>query len=330
MDKRIMCSFCYLIYEAVVKACGSEDYVRDDPLQRSRECGLHLSEGLQFTDAAGIHKSSQKIFEIEIKPFWPLPVKLWNVGHLNQILLPRIGDGHSSEDSLNCARRLKSGVIDFELVKAWIQQCRSCHEECRDVERPGALNRIASLRFLDVERQCLTQTVEHCRYVALSYVWGNAQVSRLREYDLELLTREGALKNLVIHRTIQDAITVVQRIGERYLWVDSLCLMQDSPSDQKMLAEMGALYSHAVLTIVVAHGVDADAGIPGVQPGSRHIDQVITEIKPDLHLSISTCPTKGHLDHSPWKFQRLDLPRKIDVSSDAHFPTRTGILALLC
>ncbi len=113
----------------------------------------------------------------------------------------------------------------------------------------------------------------------MSYVRGNAHVTRLREHNLELLTREGTLKTLVIHRTIQDAMTVVQRIGERYLWVNSLCLMQDSPSDQKMLAETDAIYSHAVLTTVAADGVDADASIPGVQPNSRHLDQVITEIK---------------------------------------------------
>ena len=255
---------------------------------------------MRFTDAAGIHNSSEKCFEIEINPFWPLPRKLRNVGNSNQIYLPRIGDGASIEGSLNCARRLKSGAIDFELVKAWIQQCGSWHEGCRNLEWPGAPNRTAGLRVLDVERQCLTQAVENCRYVALSYVWGNAHVIRLREHNLELLTCEGALQTLGIPRTIQDAITVVQHIGERYLWVDSLCLMQDSPSDRKMLADMDAIYSHAVLTIVAADGVDADAGIPGVQPDSRHLDQVITEIKPGLHLSISMCPTDCHIELSPW------------------------------
>ena len=300
VDKQIMCSFCYLIYQAVVRACGSEDYVRNDPLQRTRECSLHLSEGLGFTDAAGIRKSSEKVFEIEIEPFWPLPEKLGNVGYMERIRLPRIVDGVSDEGSLNCARRLKSDGIDFELVKAWIQQCRSWHEECRNIEWPGAPDRTASLRVLDVERQCLTQAVENCRYVALSYVWGDAPVTRPCEHNLELLTSEGSLKNLVIPRTIRDAMTVVQRIGERYLWVDLLCSMPDSPSDQWMLAQMDAIYSHAVLTIVVADGADADAGIPGVQLDSRHLDQVVTEIKPGLHLSISIRPTKSHIELSPW------------------------------
>jgi len=55
-------------------------------------------------------------------------------------------------------------------------------------------------------------------------------------------------------------------MGERYLWVDALCIIQDDSMDKEwQIARMGSIYSSAVFTIVAACGVDADAGLPGVR-----------------------------------------------------------------
>jgi hypothetical protein len=59
-------------------------------------------------------------------------------------------------------------------------------------------------------------------------------------------------------------------IGERYLWVDSLCIVQDDPQEKHgQIANMDAIYGNAILTINAAAGQDANAGLPGVRPLSR-------------------------------------------------------------
>jgi hypothetical protein len=69
------------------------------------------------------------------------------------------------------------------------------------------------------------------RYVTLSYPWGGAKQVKLMR-DMEKCYREpGSLLMHELPRTIQDAITLVLAIGERHLWVNSLCILQDNEED---------------------------------------------------------------------------------------------------
>jgi hypothetical protein len=66
-------------------------------------------------------------------------------------------------------------------------------------------------------------------------------------------------------------------LGERYLWVDSLCIMQDTIDKHDQIQQMDRIYQEAVLCIVAAAGRDANAGLPGLS-GKRDIRQRIVEI----------------------------------------------------
>lgn len=73
-----------------------------------------------------------------------------------------------------------------------------------------------------------------------------------------------------IPTTILDAITVVRELGERYLWVDRLCLLQDDIMElQECVAIMDLFYEMATFTIVAAGGEDSFAGLEGVPPTRR-------------------------------------------------------------
>jgi hypothetical protein len=84
----------------------------------------------------------------------------------------------------------------------------------------------------------------NCRYVTLSYVWGNVKQVMLNKVTQKFLERAGsitvegfrspgdestdlktALEGSVIPRTIREAILICQFLGERYLWTDSLCIL---------------------------------------------------------------------------------------------------------
>ena len=121
-----------------------------------------------------------------------------------------------------------------------------------------------TIKVIDVEQLCIINLSKDCEYVVLSYVWGRtAQVRLLRE-NYGNLTQPFALRVVLdtFPRTIADAITVVKRLGERFLWVDSLCLLQDSPEDLAVqIRHMNVVYGCASLTIVAAAGSDSDAGL---------------------------------------------------------------------
>jgi hypothetical protein len=79
---------------------------------------------------------------------------------------------------------------------------------------------------IDVEEMCLVKPSIPCRYITLSYVWGaNGENSFLTlRSNVDSLRIAGSLKSCwdLLPQTIQDSIILVEKIGERYLWIDSL------------------------------------------------------------------------------------------------------------
>jgi len=58
-------------------------------------------------------------------------------------------------------------------------------------------------------------------------------------------------------------------VSERYLWVDTLSIIQDSPGRNAYLSRMDNIYPGAVYTLVAIDSSDARPSLPGVQPRSR-------------------------------------------------------------
>ncbi|KAF2799255.1 hypothetical protein K505DRAFT_266024, partial [Melanomma pulvis-pyrius CBS 109.77] len=90
-------------------------------------------------------------------------------------------------------------------------------------------------------------------YVALSYCWGpQAQKQILTQYNSSEWRSKG-LSIVPLPRTIQDAVTVTRGLGLRYLWVDSLCIIQDSQEDiEQEIGKMQYVYENAYVTVVAA------------------------------------------------------------------------------
>jgi hypothetical protein len=89
---------------------------------------------------------------------------------------------------------------------------------------------------------------ETSQYVALSHCWGKSKT--VVTDTCTLSSRKKGIEFCSLPKTFQDAITVTRRLGYRYLWIDSLCIVQDSHSDwQREAAMMGDYYGQAHLTI---------------------------------------------------------------------------------
>ena len=57
---------------------------------------------------------------------------------------------------------------------------------------------------------------------------------------------------LTLPQTFKDAIETTRNLGFRYLWIDALCIIQDSDEDKaKEISKMGDIYNNATLTIAV-------------------------------------------------------------------------------
>ncbi|KAM7219753.1 Heterokaryon incompatibility protein (HET) domain containing protein, partial [Rhypophila decipiens] len=180
------------------------------------------------------------------------------------------------------------------------------------------------LRLIDVHDNCIIATMENVKYVALSYLWGLAVNLRLTTANYQdLVDRPGSLARYwsSLPRTIQDAVTFVRDIGERYLWCDALCLVQNNAQDVRSgLDVMDYIYERALFTIVGACGHDADAGLPGVLPGSRMCstgigDEIIPGVTLGLDIALDLCLRSSAYISRGWtsiiRFQEEMLSRRL-------------------
>ncbi|KAI0597392.1 heterokaryon incompatibility protein-domain-containing protein [Biscogniauxia sp. FL1348] len=235
-------------------------------------------------------------------------------------------------------RAMEEDHFSLPLVKSWVASCNSWHgSQCY-----GNLGRnlkaewdVPFIRLLDVEADMIVELSKPGRYVILSYVWGKIPVFKTTRDTLPQLKKEGSLLQHFSNfpATIRDSITMAKLLGIRYLWVDSFCIVQDDPEDQKtQIAAMDQIYSRAYLTIVAAGGEHANSGLPGIHPGSRHVLQHsamyseslnLVSILPDASTAADGCKwnTRG------WTYQERVLSHRclIFVNDTVYFQCNKAV-----
>lgn len=152
-------------------------------------------------------------------------------------------------------------------------------------------------------------------YLALSHCWGKTQPLRLLSNTMDRLLKGFELATLPA--TFRDAVYICRALGLRYLWIDSLCIVQDDDDDWKReAAAMADVYSNAVCTIAArsATGVDSGCFLPR---NTLQEVPLIWSYSDAMHLSAPSVPeTRFNLDTRGWVFQeRLLSPRILTFSS---------------
>lgn len=188
-----------------------------------------------------------------------------NGSHMIQVLA---NDDDASIRKLNRGRLLDPARIDSQRVKQWIEGCGQFHgSSCA----PMAFNNTGrfTLRLVDVDRRCLVEAPSGCRYMALSYTWGDPMKFthlRLTNLTSAWLQTPGSLsdENSQIPTTIKDSLILTEQVGVHYLWIDAICIQQDDEKDKlDQIPYMDQIYGGAEVTIVAGAGDNAWTGLPG-------------------------------------------------------------------
>ncbi|KAL8339733.1 hypothetical protein RB601_006036 [Gaeumannomyces tritici] len=200
--------------------------------------------------------------------------------------------------------RIRPPMVDMSLPKRWLNDCIEGHGgECQGWaahQADGVVRELAApalprlLRLIDTRSKRLVEfenpMASHLHYAALSYVWGEKQRIVLLSSNHAALQLPHCLDGEVASPTIQDAIQFVAALGIPYIWVDALCIMQDSAADKAVqIGAMAAVYACAAVTVVAAAGPDAGSRLPGVrEPRTRK--QTRVRVGPDVELLTSLSP----------------------------------------
>ena len=195
----------------------------------------------------------------------------------------------------------------FRQARQWLQLCEVNHKSCSNPQRHAhEFALLTQLRVVDVIENRIVHISRERKCVALSYVWGDSKPPKLYQDELARLSRKDSLVDMKAEmtRTIQDVMMLVEGLKLRYLWLDSLCLVQDDPIDlENGIRTMDQIFESAWVTIVAAEGPSADSGLPGVSEFPRVLQQDFVYVKPalgllrarslDLHLNKTIYASRG-------------------------------------
>ncbi|KAK2029232.1 HET-domain-containing protein, partial [Colletotrichum zoysiae] len=148
-------------------------------------------------------------------------------------------------------------------------------------------------------------------YVALSHCWGGPIPSSTVLADLEARKVELPLEPLP--RNFQDAIAVTRALGIRYLWIDSLCIIQDSQAD--WLAEAGkmaSVYAGATVVISALEAASSNVGFLNPEGGRAPVanlnqNYAVQKLFPHAYDYLQGCP----LNSRAWCTQERLLARRV-------------------
>ena len=160
-------------------------------------------------------------------------------------------------------------------IKLWMKQCFEEHADCKTT--PGGsmgMDMLLPKRVVDVSPP--TSAGEDIRlhecsdgevgtYVCLSHCWGDFQPLQTTRENLH--TWRANIPWAQVPQTFRDAIFVTRRLGFRFLWIDSLCIVQDDKQDWEEQAPlMWSIYSNAMLTLAATRCGDCrDTLLPQFQ-----------------------------------------------------------------
>jgi Heterokaryon incompatibility protein (HET) len=204
--------------------------------------------------------------------------------------------------------------IDIEMMGHWLHKCDTEHRGqcCKPFGNDSPHIKKPSLFLIDVRRKCLVKAKATDRYACLSYVWGSSKTLKTEKSTVDSLKEKNSLeaRRDEIPRTIRDTITLVDLLAVPYLWVDSLCIIQDdAESKHDQIQAMAGIYANAYMTIIAGNGWDADHGLRGIQ-GVTSPQQLSTFAKSDFQENLQ--PYSSIWYSRGWTFQEmLFSPRKI-------------------
>ncbi|KAJ5240348.1 uncharacterized protein N7469_001939 [Penicillium citrinum] len=179
-----------------------------------------------------------------------------------EVLPPHIYDGPMENNSLFVGDSTASDAAWAQAFR-WYRECLSMHTMCTSSGH-YLPSRLLSLSEDDpgVIRLVTTKVEKKgidC-YSTLSHSWGNANILKLESSTLDTFQQGISLK--LLPKTFVEAIAVCRRFSIPYLWIDSLCIIQDSVADWRAeAASMEDVYSNSRLNIMATASQNSHEGL---------------------------------------------------------------------
>ncbi|KAI1270913.1 heterokaryon incompatibility protein-domain-containing protein [Xylaria sp. FL0933] len=215
----------------------------------------------------------------------------------------------------------------FEILKKWLEDCDDNHPGCHLQSTDTSLIRVPT-RLIDVgekdspivhlleTRQSQSNQIQDLRYFALSHPWGDKA-----EHNHYCTTRENlghhkdGINTDILPGTFRDAIQVTRELGVRYLWIDSLCIVQGEDGDfDEEASHMETVFSTAYCVLAATRARGSSSGFLTPRP-----ERKLVKLERPGECPIYVCESidnfqrdviEGPLNKRGWVFQERALARR--------------------
>ncbi|KAI1644627.1 HET-domain-containing protein [Daldinia loculata] len=239
-------------------------HVNYDSLVKSKELGCVVcnifdeSNDHDDINATFAERGYYSVFQVILpRSNMPNPVMAIYTGETVQEI-PHTMIAHDENDHVNSA--ISHSTSDTPT-------CLETHKSCiRQASELFAPTRLLELQYVGTEKKfrlvLQSEFDPRERYITLSHCWGpktTTEKLQLTKSTLEDL-RNGLLV-AILPKTFRDAFEIIERLKVRYLWIDRLCIVQDSVEDwQSEASIMGPVYTHGLLNIAALGATDDQTG----------------------------------------------------------------------
>ena len=253
------CHFCVKIVDDVK---GSPwlltellDEYKQDPVHARRQVAIQVHSQAGYTYIGGKNVYTIALHK-EVRNITAPRHDQWQFSFSIDDAAYPTSDHTSSQDSL-------------EQLELWIKECTTSHDHCVMGRASETVPDCLPTRLVDVGQTPYETSIRLCdgkslrvetEYVTLSHCWGKKVSPKL------LTTNCSRFYNSIpqdqLSRTFADAVEMTRRLGRRYLWIDALCIIQDSVEDWNIEAStMGEVYSRSYLNIAATASTDGQGGL---------------------------------------------------------------------
>ena len=159
------------------------------------------------------------------------------------------------------------------MIKSWLQKCDADHARCNEHRSsstfvPTRLIRVGTAHEPELPRLENTSLllpsllIQPLRYLALSHCWGSGSETELtKTTKSNIYSQEAGIIENSLPKTFRDLIFIARTLEISYVWIDSLCIIQDSPEDWDLeAARMGQVYINAYCTVAATASKDGSGG----------------------------------------------------------------------
>jgi len=157
-------------------------------------------------------------------------------------------------------------IPPLEQARRWLSTCQDEHDRCsvkKELELPT--------RLVRVEKDGQTLSAQLCEslslppdteYLTLSHCWGTTPFLNLTKENIEQM--KVSIPIVSLPQLFQDAVRATHELGFNYIWIDSLCIIQNSDGGADWLREsptMDRIYGNSACNLSATGFSDGQNGL---------------------------------------------------------------------